>query len=130
MRIDENYYKLVYPKIIEALRLAAAPAKEQLSSLPEYVCKADEVALIFEEIFTYAKIVMENNFLSDNLYNHLLEIDNLFSEFGKDEWTEEAMHKSKVWELVRNKARGALKEFDEVYTVPNLFWITCVQNDK
>lgn len=124
-----KYYKTVYPKIIEALRLVAAPPEIQLSSLPRYVHKPDEVALTFEEVMVYAKIILDNHFLTDELYERLLEIDELFNGFGKDEWTEEAMYQSGTWEVVRNKANDTLKKFGEDYAAPNLYWITYVAND-
>jgi len=130
MKVDANYFKSVYPKIIEALRLVAAPASVQLSSLPKHVCKPDEIAFTFEEIMIYAKILMENKFLSIDLYLQLLAIDKLFENLKKDEWTEDSLHKSKSWEVVRTKAIEVLKNFGEGYTAPNLFWATSIPKDR
>lgn len=128
--MNEDYLNVLYLKIIEALRLVAAPAEVQTSLLPDFVCKPDEVALTFDETIVYAKILLENNFISEEQFNGLVKMNCNFDNFTQKDWTIDSMSHADSWKQSRESAKEALKVFKEKYATPNLFWIHYVKNQN
>ena len=114
--------QILYQKIIETLRLVAAPSNIQELSFSNKLPVPNEIAFTVEEMFEYARTLRDVGFLSGNHYNLLLNIDNDFSNFDASSWTMESLKHDKCWKALRKKAMDTLAEFDEVYSEPNLFW--------
>lgn len=125
----ENNTDLIYRKVIEVLRLASASADVQLNQFPIQTCRPDEVALTFDEVVSNAHILVDKNFISNDIFKRLLEIDDMYSHFQVGEnsdWSENAMYTSTNWEQTRLKARKVIKDMGIEMKSPNLFWITYV----
>lgn len=127
--MEQIYFIELYKKIIESLKLVASPAKEQINLFPDYVCIPDEIALTFDEIISYAKILVENNFITIDQYSLLEHLNHLFENFQKVDWTIESMYNSKKWMQTRQEAIIILKKFGESYSNPDIFWINYIKND-
>lgn len=104
MSIDQRRRKLE-----RAVLALAQPADIQLSLFPDFVCKADELALDFEEAIN--GVVEHDGDLADHERLAIDELDRLIlSQSGEkhlDFWTEEALLSDPIWEDIRNAARSA-----------------------
>jgi hypothetical protein len=91
----------------------AQPADVQLSLFPDFVCKADELALDFEDglyelVGHEDEITGEQRAALDALNQLLLRMS------GKPNasfWTEEALRSDARWEAVRSTAKAAAAAF-------------------
>lgn len=96
-----------------AVLALAQPADVQLSLFPDFVCKADELALDFEEAL-------------DNFFGHETEMDEservelnaldrlILSKSGEKNaafWTDEALLTHPTWEEIRTAAKSAATAF-------------------
>lgn len=85
--------------------------------------------MTFDEVVSSANILVEKNFISNSIYEKLLEIDDMYSHFQigeNSDWSESAMYTSINWEQTRLKARKVIDEMGIELKTPNLFWITYV----
>lgn len=114
-------------QIIEAIKLVAAPPIDQLDAFPDFVCKPDEIALTFDEVFS---LIDDTTSISTEIYSKMKNINELFNTFRKEDWTEDAVKNSKNWQLVRQMAKDLLSMINIPYSKPNLFWISYIQKDK
>lgn len=119
---DFIYYQIVYPKIIETLRLVAAPSKIQLSTMSASICPPDEISEILEHACMMAKVLLKKNSITQEQYSSIEVIDNNFKNFPKGDWTIKAMKQSDNWDTVRELANKSLKEFSTSYAIPNIYW--------
>lgn len=87
----------------------AQPADIQLSLFPDFVCKADELALDFEDGL-YEMVGHEDQF-SDDQRAAIDALHNLiFSKSGEQHasfWKETAVRKHPFWEIIRIAAKEA-----------------------
>ena len=112
--------KIYFNRLIETIKLVAAPADVQLSLFPDQVCKSDEIALTYDE---FASKVDGCRLLSEPIKQEINELNILFSRLNKDEWSEEAVKDSPAWGILRKKASNILLSLNIEYTTPRLFWI-------
>ena len=96
-----------------SVQFLACPAEIQLKMLPDFVCKADELALEFDQ---WRHVVLDS--LSSELTaaqrSSLDAIDASLSEMtepGSCLWTEDAVRKSSHWANLRAQAATALESF-------------------
>jgi hypothetical protein len=88
--------------------------------LPHFVCKADELALDFDQ---WREIVL-NNFrseISTDQMSCMENIDHALSELthmGAEHWTEDAVRESEEWKRVRTLATAALESFGWARQIP------------
>jgi len=91
----------------------AQPAEFQLSLFPDFVCKADELALNFED--GLYELVGHENEVTDNQRLALDGLDHLLSEMSKagnsEVWTDEAVRTHPMWNEVRLKAKVVADAF-------------------
>jgi len=113
-----------YRKLLETLRLLAAPADIQLSQFPEMACRPDEIAFTLEEIVPLLSYLCQSSFITREVERKVKYIDNLFLTFSKSDWQENELYSSYKWQQVRNLANEILLKMGECWEIPNLFWIS------
>jgi hypothetical protein len=98
-----------------AVQALARPAKDQLTLFPDFVCKADELALEFDE---HARPILDGEYqdLSTEQAATLLALDQYLESMSggganAENWTEDALQASPAWEVIRDLARAALAAF-------------------
>ena len=112
---------LYYTKLIEVIRLLAAPAEIQLASFPVRTCRPDEIAFTFDEIVCN---VDDCKLVSDEVKAKVKYINGLFDVyFFQGDWTEEAVIHSEKWQNIRVLTLDLLKYMKVSYSDPDLFWI-------
>lgn len=101
----------------------AQPANIQLSLFPDFVCKADELALDFEDGL-YEMVGHEADFSSHQLAA-IDALDKLLSSKSGEQhasfWTESALREHPVREEIRDAAKVAAEKFGwDLRTLPPL----------
>lgn len=98
-----------------SLQALAVPASDQLSLFPDFVCKADELALDFDHWYNVAeshiKFTPEQTQVLAELDERLSEMSRNGSLFSEELWTEKGLETSEHWGRVRTLAQTALSEF-------------------
>ncbi len=118
---DIKQQLLYYTKLIEVIRLLAAPAEIQLASFPERTCRPDEIAFTFDEIVCN---VDDCKLVSDEVKAKVKYINGLFDAyFFQGDWTEKAVIHSEKWQNIRALTLDLLKYMGVSYSAPDLFWI-------
>jgi hypothetical protein len=103
----------IFERLKHSIQLLACPAEVQLNLLPRFVCKADELALDFDQW----RLVAVSSFRSELTTSQLLcldAIDTSLSELtalGSEHWTDDAVRKSTEWQGIRALAAAALASF-------------------
>lgn len=111
-------------RLIETLKVLAAPPEIQLASFPDNVCKPDEIALTFDE---YASRANQCELISQTAKSKISTLNRFFDTgIDKNEWTDAAVSSSYKWEFVRKSAREILYDMGVLYSEPNLYWIKYV----
>ena len=99
----------------------AQPAEAQLQSLPDFVCKSDELALDFAASWQTARDCLELTF-SSTQRRALNELDEALALMSGPEnaelWTDEALKVSPEWDRVRSLATAALQSIGMPGPVP------------
>jgi|ERR1039457_5837110 hypothetical protein len=104
----------ILERLKHSIQLLACPAEVQLNLLPSFVCKADELALEFDQW----RLVAMSNFGSELTASQLScldAIDSFLSELtdmGPEHWTDDVVRKSTEWQGVRDLATAALASFN------------------
>lgn len=102
----------LYSRLIENIEQLNLPAKEQIEKLKGFVV-ADEIASDYSDIgLAYAKILVENEWITEEQYEKMKVIDFYFEKMSgnTDLWTNEALRKSAEWEECRDLAKRLLKD--------------------
>ena len=116
------YFQMVYPKIIETLRLVAAPPEVQLTAFPAVVYPPDEIADFVEAAVLMAREILEIDYLTQEQFDSITLIESAFQAFSMEEWEVEALRESESWEETRRLARQALDSLSVEYAKPNIYW--------
>jgi hypothetical protein len=110
----------ILERLKHSVQLLACPADVQLRMMPDFVCKADELALDFDH---WNDVVLSN--LSSELRPaqkaSLAAISNSVSEMtqaGPTLWTEDSVRQSDQWAEVRVLAAKALESFNWPSEIP------------
>jgi len=112
----------ILDRLKHSIQLLGCPAEVQLKSLPDFVCKADELALDFDH---WKSVALENFRLDLTEYQvqclraldySLTELSDRSSEL----WTETAVRDSAEWQRLRALAGIVLESFGwQLETPPN-----------
>lgn len=99
--------------VVDALRLAALPAEQQIAFLPDFVHVPDEVALLYDDAWVRVPWVRDAGLLTDDQYEALARLDRHYEQMTnaaeKDWlWTVEAMQGDDRWTTSRQLATDAL----------------------
>jgi len=103
----------ILERLKHSVQLLACPAEIQLKMLPDSVCKADELALDFDQWREAAL----RNFRSELTTDQKSAIDSIdrtllvLTHMGPQHWTENAVRKSLEWQRLRTLAAAALDSF-------------------
>jgi hypothetical protein len=107
--------------LIESLQALAAPAPVQLARFPDFVVKADELALDFDDAFLLVRDCPQLE-LTGRQRDALAEVDATLSGMSGQQrselWTEDAVRTSPRWDAVRQHARAALVALDAAVADP------------
>jgi hypothetical protein len=102
-----------------ALQALAQPAAVQLQLFPKFVCKADELALDFDN---WCAVVQGQQTLTTEQRSALQSLDSLLmttsGRHNAPHWSDEALRHDPLWEEVRELARNALASFGWSSEVP------------
>ncbi len=111
-------------RMVDALRLLALPAGEQLTALPSFVEVPDELALAFDEAYRLTTGDEPAWTPNPEQLHALRDIDTVLEEMSRppagllawtpeslavSAWTVEALHTDHRWALVRSRAQRALR---------------------
>jgi hypothetical protein len=114
MRIDREHWQSLLVMLQNSLQALAAPVDVQLSLLPDFVLKPDELALDFDDWYQTVFSNVQDELTQEqksrlNSLNQVLE--QMSNEANSHLWTEEALAKSAEWEQVREIAKATLESF-------------------
>jgi hypothetical protein len=102
----------IFERLKHSIQLLACSSEIQLKMLPQFVCKADELALDFDN---WREVAL--NFRSELTTHQLSCLDAIDSSLSKltrtgpESWTEDAVRESGEWKAVRTLAAAALESF-------------------
>ncbi|TLN01262.1 hypothetical protein FDZ73_16585 [bacterium] len=112
-----------FRKLKWTIQALALPPEEQLRLFPDFVCKADELALEYHE----ALAVIKGKFwdqCSPEQKQSLIELDKFLDQMSGEvnalSWTDEALRSSPIWVEVRRLALEALSAFGWPVETPPL----------
>src|ERR1700677_136029 len=110
----------IFERLKHSIQLLACPPEVQLNLLPSFVCKADELALDFDN---WREVALSNfrSELTDDQLSCLDAIDRSLSDLTRMEpkhWTEYAVRKSEEWKRLRTFSAAALESFGWAREVP------------
>ena len=113
MPADTSDTRWALHQLVNALRLAALPAQEQVAALPDFVQVADEIALEYDQAFQRVPQLVEAGVLTAEQAEPLATLDQLFAAMtdatDKDTvWTLPAMEGDERWAQTRTIALAAL----------------------
>jgi hypothetical protein len=103
----------IFERLRHSIQLLACPAEIQLSLLPSFVCKADELALDFD----HWRLVAVSNFRSELTASQLACLDAIegrlseLTHMGSEHWSDDALRESTEWRGLRALATAALASF-------------------
>ena len=114
MTRDADRKLWILTRLKHSLQALASSADLQCKLFPDFVCKADELALDFDHWYLCAKTNYSDD-LSETQKAALSAVNNAFDLMSglenKDCWTEDALHLRPEWEQIRVLARDTLGAF-------------------
>lgn len=117
--------------LVEALRLVAASAEEQLSLLPDFVCVTDEVATTFGDAYLLVPQLQRAGLVSPAAAAALKSLDDFFVAMPKDAsiGETESLGSDPFWARARTLAAESLRLLNEEQRPPDLAGVTWVKGD-
>jgi hypothetical protein len=110
----------IFERLKHSIQLLACPPQVQLQMLPDFVVKADELALDFD---LWREVVL-HNFRSELTTDQISSIDSIdrilsdLTDMGPEHWTDDAVLKSEEWNRIRALAAVALESFGWAREMP------------
>lgn len=103
----------MYHKLERAVLALAQPADVQLSLFPDFVCKADELALELEDALVELasfenKVAPEQRATVDALDKIIVEMS---GPQNASFWTDDALRSHPTWETIRSAAKDVVGAF-------------------
>ena len=126
IKVPQNsdvYYFIVYPKIIETIRLAAAPYADQIDVMSKHNIYTEDIESLVEHACMMSKIINKNGFITNEQYNSIKELHKKFDDFLDSEWETDSMEYSDNWNELRILGKKALDEFSVQYARANIYWV-------
>lgn len=119
----------IYNNLIQALRLIASGANIQIDSFPQYVNVADEIALLYNDIYLLVPQLVDSGIISSEHIDILFQIDHLFEVMSNDKsiWSTIMLENHANWKQARLLALEALKSLNVPYETPNLDFVKWVK---
>ena len=119
---SETYFQLIYPKIIETIRLSASEPEIQIDAFPKEEFPPEEIGYLVEHALIMATELEKFGFISKSQLDSLAVINHHYDALDKSNWSIEGLMKSKDWEKIRILSAQSLNSFDVAYAEPNLYW--------
>ncbi|RME59610.1 hypothetical protein D6779_03840 [Candidatus Parcubacteria bacterium] len=116
--------------LVDALQLVAAPAEEQVSSLPDFVCVTDEIAMTFGDAYLLVPQLERAGLVPPDAAALLKHLDDYFEAIPKDESLAkvESLDSHPFWAGARTLAEKALRLLGEERRPPNFSGIKWVKS--
>jgi hypothetical protein len=112
--VDDATSAWIWQRLKQSLQALAMPAEIQPSLFPDFVCKADELALDFDH-WRSCVVTNDAGVLTEPQSRALTALDTQLELMGGEAnsilWTEEALYIRPGWMLVRSLAVDALAAF-------------------
>lgn len=120
-------------RLKHALQALALPAHIQLGLLPDFVCKADELALDFDH-WCSTVLQSEQGSLTEVQWSQLVAVDTALTEMNSGDqpfvWTDDAVIRRPEWQHVRVLAQAALDAFIWSLETPPTYRYEYVNSDE
>jgi hypothetical protein len=122
-------------ELIDALRLMALPADDQIAALPSFVVTADEIALTFADVFCALGTPQAAGVFTDGQLATLEDINQTFDAMSQRPsdpgasvqetwtrwtWSHEALRKDPRWSGLRDRAQSLLTMLDAIPGQPRI----------
>lgn len=121
MTNDADTKRWTLIRLKHSVQALALSADLQCDLFPDFVCKADELALDFDHWRLCATTNYKDD-LTETQKEKLSALDNTFDQMSgpanADYWTEKALHLRLEWEQIRVLARDALDAFGWSLEIP------------
>ena len=121
MMADDTNATWILIRFQHALQALALPAVVQVQLFPDFVCKADELALNFDH-WSSCMLAWYRDTLTPAQRDPIDAIDHHLARMSGTHnaalWTDEALHEAPEWNEVRQLARHALAAFGWEETTP------------
>jgi hypothetical protein len=116
---------LTFEHIIEVLRLFASTFNVQKNAMPGGIVLADEIALLFDDIWQHSIFLLNRNVITTEQMEDLRYINHELEQMSeqKDLWTEESLCSNKKWDSIRKQSMNILKKWGKEYSIPHIDWI-------
>jgi hypothetical protein len=111
-----------FAMLLESIKLLAADFQTQIEVLPNFVCVADEIALMFDDSYYFVDELLKSGLINKKQKAALSEMHSLLSQIDNDKklWTIESLRKSFEWKNVRNLASTVLNLLEASSRKPSL----------
>jgi hypothetical protein len=122
-------------ELVDALRLMALPADDQIAALPAFVVTADEIALTFDDVYRAIGTPQSGGPFTDSQLAALREIDQTFDVMSQrpsdtaasvqeawtqSTWSHEALRTDPRWSGLRDRALSLLTMLDAAPGQPRI----------
>ena len=107
--------------MIESLQALAAPADVQCARFPDFVVKADELVLDFDDALMLVRDCRQltlTGYQHDALTDLDLTLSAMSGSTNRHLWTEAALREGPEWDVVRRQAAAALRTLDAPIVQP------------
>jgi hypothetical protein len=103
----------MYHNLERAVLALAQPADVQLLLFPDFVCKADELALEFDDALF--DLESSENTITPEQRATVDALDKILAEMSGSQnaafWTDDALRSHQTWEVIRSAARDVIGAF-------------------
>jgi hypothetical protein len=102
-------------RLMHSVQALAQPPDVQLGLFPDFVCKADELALDFDNFWSCAKgndgerLTAEQTSILDAINS---ELDAMSGSVNAELWTDDALRENLQWAHIRELAKATLVAFN------------------
>ena len=110
--------KVLKYRIIESIKFLATPPEKQLSLLPDFVSKPDEIASSLDDWLTLYNNLNTALFSPED-YQKINDLNSMFDTFEDSDFTTEEFLSSNKWKKIRNEARKVLLKLKIEYSEPD-----------
>lgn len=100
-------YFSAYEKLLNILGLVASESSIQIAALPPQVCIADEIALLYDDVYRQGNQLRQDKFISEKVLCLMTKLQNHFDDMSnnKELWDLKALRFSYEWQKSRIMAQ-------------------------
>ena len=120
-------FPMLKKHIIESIKYLATSGEQQLSLLPDFVCKPYEIASSLDDwllMYNNGIAQKKESLFTESEFKLISDLNNMFKDFHcseeyeKSDWTEDAVKASEKWDEVRTFAKHVLMVLNIEYSMP------------